>query len=257
MTELLYDNKSVTLNYFEGPKNGTPILLLHGNMGRWQSLSPIIDKLLETRHVFALDLRGHGKSSHVPHSYLVTNHSQDVVSFIKNKINEPLTLLGYSLGGMIALMVAAQLPELVHRLVVLEPPLTLDTLTPIIELQKEFGHRLLHYRRTNQIEQLYAEINDDSSSIGISLCDPSVIQITIDQHEKMLAGFDIEQLIPLIKCPFLLLRGEAQLGSMISDKDIERVRQLSPHMNERTMQGLGHSMLSEEKVISAILPEIK
>ncbi|MGQ3890359.1 alpha/beta fold hydrolase, partial [Legionella sp. CNM-1927-20] len=109
---------------------------------------------------------------------------------------------GYSLGGMIALMVAARYPEFVQQLIMLDSPLTLKTLTPIIESQKEFGQRLLHYRQTNQIEQLYAEIHNDSSSIGMSLCDPSIIEITINQHEKMIEGFDIEQLIPLIKCPF-------------------------------------------------------
>jgi pimeloyl-ACP methyl ester carboxylesterase len=256
MTELCYNNQSVSLNYFEGPKNGSPILLIHGNMGRWQVFSHIIEELCRTRHVFAMDLRGHGKSSHVPNSYLLKTHFQDVVSFIKGKINEPVTLIGYSLGGMIALMTAAHHSELADQLIVLDPPLTLKTLTPIIESQKEFGHKILHYRQTKQIEQLYAEINDDASSIGMSLCDPSIIEITIDQHEKMVEGFDIEQLIPLIKCPFLLLRGESQLGSMISDEDIERVKQLSSHVSEKKMLGIGHSMLSEEKVISALLKEI-
>jgi pimeloyl-ACP methyl ester carboxylesterase len=256
MTELCYNNQSVSLNYFEGPKNGAPILLLHGNMGRWQVFHPLIEELSKTRHVFAMDLRGHGKSSHIPNSYLLKTHVQDVVSFIREKIDAPLTLMGYSLGGMIALMVAAHYPKLIHQLIVLDPPLTLKTLTPIIESQKEFGHRILHYLQTNQIEQLYAEVNDDSSSIGMSLCDPSIIEITIDQHEKMVEGFDIEQLIPLIKCPFLLLRGEAELGSMITDEDIEQVKQLSPQVREKKMLGFGHSMLAEEKVISALLAEV-
>ncbi|WP_419421248.1 alpha/beta fold hydrolase (plasmid) [Legionella sp. D16C41] len=256
MTELFYTNQSVSLNYFEGPKNGAPVLLLHGNMGRWQTFSLLIKELSKTKHIFAMDLRGHGKSSHVPDSYLLETHFQDVVSFLSGRINETVTLLGYSLGGMIALMVAAYYPELVRELIVLDSPLTLKTLTPIIESQKEFGQKILHYRQTNQIEQLYAAINDDASSIGMSLCDPSIIEITINQHEKMIEGFNIEQLTPLIKCPFLLLRGEAQLSSMISDEDVRRVKQLLPHLRERKILGLGHSMLAEESVISALLTEI-
>ncbi|MGQ3890300.1 alpha/beta fold hydrolase, partial [Legionella sp. CNM-1927-20] len=93
LTELFYDNQSVSLNYFEGPKNGAPILLLHGNMGHWQTFCPLIKELSKTRHVFAMDLRGHGKSSHVPNSYLLETHFQDVASFLRERINEPVTLL--------------------------------------------------------------------------------------------------------------------------------------------------------------------
>lgn len=255
MNELYYSTASVKLNYFQSPKNGTPVLLIHGNMGRWQNFEPIIEELSQTKEVFAIDLRGHGKSSHVANSYLLKTHYQDVLSFIKANICSPVTLVGYSLGGMIALMIAAYHPELLHQIIVLEAPLTLKTLTPIIESQKEFGHKILHYRKTNQLAQLAKELNYDASSIGMSLCDSDIIEITIDQHEKMMEGFDINQLAPLIKCPFSILRGELQLGSMISDEDIELLKQHSPHVKDKKIQGIGHSILSEQMGIRLLLRE--
>lgn len=83
MKENEYRIDNIVLNYVEGPKNGMPILLLHGNMSRWQVFSLIIPDLESNRHVFALDLRGHGKSSHLSGTYTLQNHLSDVISFIK------------------------------------------------------------------------------------------------------------------------------------------------------------------------------
>lgn len=256
MSKFTYNNQSATLNYFEGPKNGSPVLLIHGNMGRWQNFSPIIEELSKTKSVFAVDLRGHGKSSHVPNSYLLKTHFADIVRFINERINEPVTLVGFSLGGMIALMCAAYYPELVDQIIVLDPPLTLKTLTSIIAAQKEFLDRLEYYRQTNQIEQLYKEINDDSVSIGMSLCDASIFDITINQPEKMIEGFDIEQLIPLIKCSSLLLYGEMSLGSMIAEDDINILKNGAPQFRIKQMTGIGHSMLTDKRVIALLLNEV-
>lgn len=256
MSEFNYKNQSVTLNYFEGPKNGSPVLLIHGNMGRWQNFSPVIEKLSKTHSVFAVDLRGHGKSSHVANSYFLKIHLQDIILFIKEQIKEPVTLVGYSLGGMIALMCAAYYPELVQQLIVLEPPLTLQTLTPIIEAQKDFVDRLVHYRQTNQIEQLYKEVNDDAVSLGMSLCDLSIFDITVNYPEKMVEGFDIEQLMPLIKCPSLLLHGEMSLGGMISDDDIKQLKQLAPQFRVKQLPGLGHSLLADNRVLAMLVNEV-
>src|SRR3990167_8353385 len=100
MNEFTYQSSLVNLNYFEGPDNGAPLLLLHGNSNRWQSFKPIIPELINNFHVYALDFRGHGKSGRTPGYYKLQDHLQDVSSFIKEHIKKPVILFGHSLGGM-------------------------------------------------------------------------------------------------------------------------------------------------------------
>jgi pimeloyl-ACP methyl ester carboxylesterase len=249
MKEHKYQHNNITLNYAEGPNNGPPILLVHGNMGRWQSFTSIIPDLILNMHVFALDLRGHGKSSHAPGTYTLQNHLADVSSFIKNKIGSPVVIFGMSLGGMISLMAAAKYPEMIHGIIIADSPLTLETLEPILKSQKELGYRIINYIKTNQIDKLYNEINDDFSAESFCLCDIDIIDMTFDRYETMLEGFDVAKLLPLIKSPVLIMRGEQSLGSMVSDNDMRIAASLCPQLIQQKINGVGHSLLESKEIV--------
>jgi pimeloyl-ACP methyl ester carboxylesterase len=258
MNELTYQGSDANLNYVEGPKNGQPLLLVHGNMGRWQAFSSIIPELASNMHVFALDLRGHGKSSHVPGTYTLQSHLLDVTAFIKEKIRSPVILFGMSLGGMVGLMAGARYPELISGIVIADSPLTLETLRPIIESQRDLGHHIIHYLKTNQIDKLYQEINDDFSAESMCACDPDVIVGTFDRYEEMVFGYDLEKLLPLIKCPVLIMRGEEELGSMITDNDMHKAKELLPQLEQLKITGVGHSLLmNKEIVLETVMQFIK
>ncbi len=249
MNELIYQGLGANLNYVEGPKNGKPLLLVHGNMGRWQEFSPIITELASHMHVFALDLRGHGKSSHVPGTYTLQNHLQDVAAFIRERIRSPVILFGISLGGMIGLMAGAHYPELIRGVVTADSPLTLETLRPNIESQRSLGHRMINFIKTNQIDKLYQEINDDFSAESMCACDPDVIVGTFDRYEEMVLGYDLEKLFPSIKCPVLIMHGEEKLGSMITDNDMCKAKELLPQLEHLKITGVGHSLLMNKEIV--------
>ncbi len=65
LTEHTFNTGVVTINYAEVGLSGQPLVLLHGGSARWQSSLPIIPELSQRWHVFALDLRGHGKLGRV------------------------------------------------------------------------------------------------------------------------------------------------------------------------------------------------
>jgi pimeloyl-ACP methyl ester carboxylesterase len=62
LQEKRFDTGTVTLKYAEGPPAGPPLVLLHGGGDRWQQFQPLMPGLMAHRHVYALDMRGHGKS---------------------------------------------------------------------------------------------------------------------------------------------------------------------------------------------------
>ncbi|NIV35570.1 MAG: alpha/beta fold hydrolase, partial [Anaerolineae bacterium] len=126
LTEKTVQVGEVTVNFAEGPPSGPPLVLLHGGGDRWQYLLPIIPSLALRWHLFALDLRGHGKSGRVPGAYRPEHYAADVVAWMDRHLAEPAILFGHSLGGWAALMAAAQRAEKVRALILGDPPLNIE-----------------------------------------------------------------------------------------------------------------------------------
>jgi non-heme chloroperoxidase len=108
----------VTLNYLEqGNPQGEIVILLHGTSDSWNSFAPVLPFLSSAYHVFALDQRGHGDSSKVACCYTMDDFAADVVAFMDAKGIDRATVVGHSMGSMIAQLVAIHYPERVDRLV--------------------------------------------------------------------------------------------------------------------------------------------
>ncbi|RFU77531.1 alpha beta-hydrolase [Trichoderma arundinaceum] len=102
-----------------GAKSGTPLLyLIHfrGTMDTWDP--SVIDPVAKSRPVILFDNAGVGHSSgEVPHT--VRGMADHVAVFLKAlKPGGPVDILGFSIGGYIAQMVALNHPELVRKLVI-------------------------------------------------------------------------------------------------------------------------------------------
>ncbi|KKZ68649.1 hypothetical protein EMCG_05735 [[Emmonsia] crescens] len=99
----------------------SPIIFMHGLFGSKQnnrSISKALGSRLKTR-IFALDLRNHGDSPHLPdHDY--TSMADDVEEFIHRlKLRKP-TLIGHSMGAKTAMTVALRSPELISSFVAVD-----------------------------------------------------------------------------------------------------------------------------------------
>ncbi len=84
-----FDAGVVTLNYAEGPAAGPPLVLLHGGSARWQAWETIIPDLDGQWHLYALDLRGHGRSGRVPMRYRLQDYADDLIAFLERRVAEP------------------------------------------------------------------------------------------------------------------------------------------------------------------------
>ena len=98
---------------------GAPVLMLHGNRSNAHSFDDLGPALAGGRRVLALDLRGHGESAWHPEArYRIADFASDVLAFLDHQGLERVALLGHSLGGVTALLFAAEHPERLTRLVV-------------------------------------------------------------------------------------------------------------------------------------------
>jgi pimeloyl-ACP methyl ester carboxylesterase len=99
----------------------TPVVLVHGLGGshlNWVLLGPLL-----RRHgrVYAVDLAGFGLTPGGERESTVTANVTLLTSFLRDVVREPAILVGNSMGGMVALLLTATHPHLVHRLVLLDP----------------------------------------------------------------------------------------------------------------------------------------
>lgn len=98
-----------------------PVVLLHGLTSRAEHWEPVACRLAAWRRVIAWDARGHGESQWAEDAnYTVEAHFADVASALEALGIERCALVGYSMGGSVAILSAAALPERVARLVVVD-----------------------------------------------------------------------------------------------------------------------------------------
>ena len=99
--------------------NGPPVVALHGLLGRARNLAGIGRALEATHTVWLADLRNHGSS---PWSDEMTYAAMaaDVAALIEREGLGPVTMIGHSMGGKVAMCLALTRPELVDRLVVVD-----------------------------------------------------------------------------------------------------------------------------------------
>src|SRR6186997_63820 len=86
----------IRLHYAEqGPARGEPIILLHGYSDSWFSFSRVLTPLARAKHVYALDMRGHGKSDKPGTGYHMRDLAADVVAFMDAKGIVRATVIGH------------------------------------------------------------------------------------------------------------------------------------------------------------------
>ena len=112
------DLGDVRLHYVEAPGPGPVLLLLHGFTDSLESYLPLIPELSTLAYVYAVDLRGHGESSHTPNNYTLRAHVDDIKRFIDTLIGAPAFVAGHSMGGHVAAWLAGLYPDTVRALII-------------------------------------------------------------------------------------------------------------------------------------------
>ena len=108
--------------WYEVHGTGRPLVLLHGGYGSTEMFAPVLPSLVTRRQVVAVDLQGHGRTADVDRPLRYESMAEDVAALLRHLDLPAADLLGYSLGGGVALRAAIQHPELVRRLVLVSTP---------------------------------------------------------------------------------------------------------------------------------------
>ena len=106
------------IHYYEGG-SGAPVVLVHGLGSRAEDWANLMPQLKQAGfHVYAIDLLGYGRSARPANAtYSIPEEAQYVEEFVAQRGLEKVNLVGWSMGGWVAMRVALDRPERIGRLV--------------------------------------------------------------------------------------------------------------------------------------------
>ena len=275
-TERQFQGSEVCLNYAEGPATGPPLVLVHGLARDWRSFSVLLPELSRRFHLFAVDLRGHGKSSRVAGGYRTSQFAFDISEFLQAKFPAGAAVFGHSLGAMTAMTAAADGVAKVTALIVGDSMILPENLRRSLydPLFRQLGKLLTQSHSQTTLASAMGEITipvpgfDEPVRIDelpgntpkvlqewarcALLADPEALAMTVDG--SAFEEWVPEKILPRITCPTLLLQGNPELDAMLSDEDVKLALGLLPKGQHIKFQLLGHALFMHQAkpVVEAI-----
>lgn len=265
-----FEASAVKLNYLDyGSSTAEPLVLLHGGAWRWQEYLSLIPSLGRRWHTYALDLRGNGRSAWVPETYRLQDFAQDNVDFVR-RLDTPTVIVGHSIGGVVALMVAARCPDKMKALIIEDVPLTLDNYRRIIESSRDMFGLWLDLKQSAQSEQelslKLAEAYRDYPGVTSSWImffagclwqlDPTFFNALLHDFDSFAEGYDYKHVLAKIDCPVLFLRGETRLGAVMTDTEISWLQENCSNVKCVSIEGVGHLLHLEDRGQTPVLTEM-
>ncbi len=121
-TSHYFYSQRLKLHYVDwGNPEKPPLLLIHGGRDHARNWDWVAHALRNDYHIIAPDLRGHGDSQwSVGGSYSLVDYTLDVAQLLAALPTFPITIIGHSLGGAIALQYTGTYPERVNKVVAIE-----------------------------------------------------------------------------------------------------------------------------------------
>jgi pimeloyl-ACP methyl ester carboxylesterase len=190
--------------YFETHGAGRPLILLHGGLGSGEMFGPVLPALAERHRVIAVDLQGHGRTADIDRPVDVRLMADDIAALIDHLGLDKPDLVGYSLGGGVALHTAAKYPALVGRLVVVSANIRPDAIYPEIRAQQgQVSAAAAEFMKDTPMYQLYQRVAPR----------PGDFPRLLDKiGEAMSIDFDFTEQVRGLQVPTLIVAADADMA---------------------------------------------
>ncbi|PWA08040.1 2-succinyl-6-hydroxy-2,4-cyclohexadiene-1-carboxylate synthase [Pueribacillus theae] len=238
--------------------SGSPLLLLHGFTGSSHTWKPFIPFLSKKHTVIAIDMIGHGKSDapHDPARYTLEKAADDTIALLDKMNIQTIHLLGYSMGGRLALMIACRYPDRISSLI-------LESSSPGLKTEKE------RKARRSSDEKLAAFIEEKGITAFVDYWENIPLfqtqkRVTLEEREKVRANRlqnrvhglanslrgmgtgrqpSLWSCLPALNMPCLLLAGELDAKYVKIAKEMDK---LLPRSNVTIFRDAGHTVHLEK-----------
>jgi pimeloyl-ACP methyl ester carboxylesterase len=264
---------------YGGPADGPLLVGVHGLGGshlNWAALAPHV---VGTNRLLAVDLLGHGRTPAAGRRPDVDGHVAMLGGFVRLVADRPVILCGNSLGGLVAALCAADAPDLVAGLVLIDP--ALPTSRPgmvhprvvanfVLCAVPGLGERYLAARRTHTTaEQSVRRV------LGVTCVDPGRVPAeVVDAHIALTSAGDRAAgdqayltsarslsralarpaatvvRLDAVDCPVLHLHGDRDV--LVTVASARRMAEGRPHWRLRVARDIGHAPMLEAPVWTSL-----
>ncbi len=145
--------------YYEIHGTGKPLILLHGGLGSIGMFGEALTQLSAGRQVIGVDLQAHGRTADVDRPLRFESMADDIAALIKHLGLDKADIMGYSLGGGVALRTVIQHPELIRKAVLVSTPFARNGWhSENLAGMNQMGAQLADMMKQGPIYELYASI---------------------------------------------------------------------------------------------------
>lgn len=190
--------------YYETHGAGPPLILLHGGLASSEMFGPIIPMLAENHQVIAVDLQGHGRTADIDRPIDLGLMADDIAALIDHLGLAKPDLVGYSLGGGVAMQTAAKYPDKVGKLVAASQNLTPDAIDPALRAQQVVVNAAAaEFMKDTPMYKLYQKVAPRPEDFG---------RLLDKIGEMMKEDYDHTDVVLALKVPTLIVHADADMA---------------------------------------------
>ncbi|MCT2280230.1 alpha/beta hydrolase [Micromonospora chalcea] len=190
--------------YHETHGSGRPMILLHGGLTSGEMFAPILPMLTAKHQVVVVDLQGHGRTADVDRPLDMALMADDVAALIDHLGLDRPDVVGFSLGGGVALHVGFRHPEKVGRLVAASAHIRRDAVYPeMLAQQGQVNAGAAEYLKDTPMYELYQRVAPR----------PEDFPRLLDKiGEAMRKDFDLSDHVRALRVPTLVVAADADMA---------------------------------------------
>jgi pimeloyl-ACP methyl ester carboxylesterase len=153
--------------YYETHGSGRPMILLHGGLMSGEMFGPVLEALAERHQVITVDLQGHGRTADIDRPIDIRLMADDIAALIDHLGLENPDVVGYSLGGGVALFTAVKHPEKVRKLVCAAAHIRRDAIpAEMLSQQAQVNAAAVEFMKDTPMYELYQRVAPRPDDFG-------------------------------------------------------------------------------------------
>lgn len=221
---------------------GIPVVFIHGNFASSTWFEPSLEILPHRFKGYAIDLPSFGRSDRLE-EISIDNYANYVIDFILEMETDGVILVGHSLGGAVAQSVVIKRPDLIDRVVLVDPAppdglITPEEVYPYLEMYK--GNRellkkaLMGVMPTRKEDDFLERLVDDALLMD---------EKCFVENARALEKYDFSDELKKTEVPHLIIVGK--LDQIVSEEMARRFEKLVKNIEVKVLQKYGHSVIVE------------